>query len=404
MEKTVRSPKEWLREIEVEIGPEQLKSKLDELIVQYQNKAVVPGFRPGHVPRRVLEKRIGPQLETAAVEELVEKATSEALADVDWRLAGTPRLTNLEVTPEKTVRFLLSVEVVPHFELKNYTGLSLHREDPPGFDEEFERRVQALRERCAQFKPVSRPAQAGDFVVVDYRTEVDGTEHGSPKSNVTLELGDKLNAAEVNAALIGARPGDERVAEVPVPAGGGDPALAGKTMVHRFTVRDVKERILPELTEEFAQDLGYESLDQLRVEINEGILADRARLTENGLKNQVFDYLVSAHNFEPPETWVRAALERLLRQYELPDDEPTRARLRPVAERWAKFDCLVSVIAEKEGLRVAEQELAQEIEHLAEGLKKPVEEIRGLLDSPAYRNQLLREKVLRFVLDNSQIS
>lgn len=404
MEKTVRSPKEWLREIEVEIEPEQLKSKLDEFIAQYKDKAVVPGFRPGHVPRGILEKRIGSQLETAAVEELVEDATRQALEGADWRMAGTPRFTNLEVTPEKAIRFLISVEVVPEFEIKSYTGLGLRREDPPGFDEEFERRVRSLRERCAEFKPLARPAQAGDLVVVDYRTSVDGAEHGQPRANVTLELGDKLNAVEVNAALTGARPGDERVAEVPIPADHSDPGLAGKMMVHRFTVRDVKERVLPELTEEFAQDLGYESLDKLRIEINEGILADRAKLAENGLKNQAFDYLVSAHSFEPPETWVRAALERLLRQYELPDDEPTRAKLKPVAERWAKFDCLVSVIAEKEGLHIAEQEMEREIEKMAESIKRPVEEIRPMLDSPAYRNQLLRENVLRFVLDKAEIS
>ncbi len=404
MEKTVRSPKEWLREIEVELEPERLKSKLDEFMVEYQDKAVVPGFRPGRVPRRVLERRIGSQLETAAVEELVEDALKQVLTDVQWRTAGSARVTSLDVTPDKTIRFIVSVEVIPEFELKDYSGLKLRREEPPGFDEEFERRIQSLRERCAEFRPLARPAQAGDLVVVDYRTFVDGTEHGQPKSNVTLELGDKLNAAEVNSALLGVRPGDERVAEVPMPADHSDPNLAGKTMVHRFTVRDVKERILPELTEELARDLGYESLDKLRIEINEGILADRARLAENGLKNQVFDFLVSSHQFEPPETWVRAALERLQHQYELPDDDATRAKLKPVAERWAKFDCLVSLIAEKEGLHIADEELEREVTEMAENTRRPVEEIRPLLESPAYRNQLLREKVLRFVLDKAEVS
>ncbi|MEO0078828.1 MAG: trigger factor, partial [candidate division WOR-3 bacterium] len=268
MEKTVRSPKEWLREIEVELEPERLKSKLDEFIVKYQDKAVIPGFRPGHVPRRVLERRIGSQLEAAAVEELVEDTLKQVLSEVQWRTAGSARVTSLDVTPDKAIRFIVSIEVIPEFDLKDYSGLKLRREEPPGFDEEFERRIQSLRERCAAFRPLARPAQVGDLVVVDYRTFVDGTEHGQPKSNVTLELGDKLNAAEVNTALLGVRPGEERVAEVPLPADHTDPNLAGKTMVYRFTVRDVKERILPELTEEFARDLGYESLDKLRIEIN----------------------------------------------------------------------------------------------------------------------------------------
>jgi trigger factor len=404
LEKTVRSPRQWLREIDVEIEPDRLKSKLESFLTEYQDKAALPGFRPGKVPRRLLEKRIGGQLETAAVEELVEDAVKQALEGVDWKVAGAPRFTNLEVTPEKAIRFMVSVEVIPDFELKAYSGLSLRREEPPGFDAEFERRVQSLRERCAEYKPLARPAQAGDYVVVDYRTSVDGADQGQPKANVMMELGDKLNAEEVNAALTGSRPGEERTADVPVPPDHQDKALAGRTMVYRFTVRDVKERILPELTEEFAQDLGYESLDKLRIELNEGILADRAKLAENGLKNQVFDFLTSAHDFEPPDAWVQAALERLRRQYELPDDEPTREKLRPSAVKWAKFDCLVSLIVEKEGLRISDDEMEQEVRDLAASTKRPVEEVRPLLDSPAYRNQLLREKVLRLVMDKAEVS
>jgi trigger factor len=404
LEKTIRSPREWQREIDIEIEPDRLMSRLDGLLVEYQDKAVLPGFRPGHVPRPVLERRIGSQLEAAVVEELVKETTEQVLQETGWHLAGTPAMTGLEVTPEKAIRFTVTVEVIPEIELKEYSHLSLRREEPPGFDDEFERRIQTLRERCGEFRPLTRPAQAGDFVVVDYRTSVDGVEHGSPKANVTMELGDKLNADEVNAALAGARPGEERRAEVKVPSDHSDPALAGKTMVYTFTVRDVRERVLPELTEELAQDLGYKSLDKLRVEINEGILADRARLATNGLKNQIFDFLVSAHQFEPPATWVEAALERLLRQYELPDDESTRAKLKPAAERWAKFDCLVSLIAEKEDLHIADAELEQQVSYLAESTKQPVEQVRSLLESPAYRNQLLREKVLHFVLDKAEVS
>jgi trigger factor len=245
LEKTVRSPKEWLREIDVTIEPDKLKTKIEESFVDLQPKAVVPGFRPGKVPRGVLERRIGSQLETAAAEELVEAAIREVMTDDTLKPVSQPRFTNLEIAPDKAIRFQLSFEVLPEFQLKEYAGLALKKEEPTGFDAEFDRRLEELRGKCATFKPVSRPAQEHDFVVVDYKTFLGDTETDKPRTNVMMELGDTMNSAEVNAALAGARPGDEKTATTTFPADHADKKLAGRTLTYKFVVRDVKERILP---------------------------------------------------------------------------------------------------------------------------------------------------------------
>jgi trigger factor len=404
LDKTVRSPKEWLREVDVTIEPDKLKTKLEDLLVEYKEKALVPGFRKGKVPRHILERRIGGQLETAAAEELVEDAVREVLTDETFKPISQPRFTNLEIAPDKTIKFQLSFEVIPEFELKNYLGLALKKEAPTGFDTEFERRLQELREKCATFKPISRPAENHDFVVVDYKTFVGDTETGKPRTNVMMELGDAMNSAEVNAALVGARPGDERAATTTFPADHSDRNLAGKTLTYNFVVRDVKERILPEVNEEFATDLGFESMDKLRIEINESILADRHRLTQNGLKNRAFDFLTAEHQFEPPDSWVESSLDRLRTQYNLPEDDATREKLMPVAQKWAKFDCIVARIAEKESITVSEEELKEQARELAEESKRPVEDVESMLDTAVYKNQLLREKVLRLIVDKANVS
>jgi trigger factor len=404
LEKTVRSPKEWLREIDVTLEPDKLKAKIEESFVELHPKAVVPGFRVGHVPRAVLERRIGSQLETAAAEELVENAIREVLTDDSIKPVTEPRFTNLEIAPDKSIKFQLSYEVIPEFQLKDYAGLALKKEEPTGFEAEFERRLEELREKCATFKPVSRPAQEHDFVVVDHKTFVEDSEVGKPRTNVMMELGDQLNSPEVNTALIGTRPGDERTAQTTFPTDHADKKLAGKTMTYKFVVRDVKERILPEINEEFATDLGFESMDKLRIEINESILADRKRLTQNGLKNQAFDFLTSEHQFEPPESWVESSLDRLRTQYNLPEDDATREKLIPVAQKWAKFDCIVARIAEKEGITVTDEELKQQAQEVAEESKRPVEEVESMLSSAVYKNQLLREKVLRLIVDKANVS
>ena len=404
MEKIVRSPKEWLREIDVTLEPDKLKTKIEESFVELQPKAVVPGFRVGHVPRAVLERRIGSQLETAAAEELVEDAVREVLTDDSIKPITQPKFTNLEVAPDKTIKFQLSYEVIPEFQLKDYAGLTLKKEEPTGFEAEFERRLQELREKCATFKPVSRAAQEHDFVVVDYKTYVEEAEVGKPRTNVMIEMGDAMNSAEVNSALVGTRPGDERTATTTFPDDHSDTKLAGKTLTYKFVVRDVKERILPEVNEEFATDLAFESMDKLRIEINESILVDRKRLTQNGLKNQAFDFLTAEHQFEPPESWVESSLDRLRTQYNLPEDDATREKLMPVAQKWAKFDCVVAKIATKENITVSDEELKEQAKELAEEPKRPVEDVESMLDTAVYKNQLLREKVLRLIVDKANVS
>jgi len=356
------------------------------------------------VPRHVLERRLGSTLESAAVEELVEQALTEVLEKNGIRPAAQVKLDELEVTPEKAIRLRISVEVVPEFELKPYTGLKLTQHKPQGFETEFEKRLQELRLKCATFKPVSRPAQEHDFLVVDYGVTAAGALVDNPRTNVMIELGDPMNFPEVNQALLGAQPGNEISVAVTFPANHPDPGRAGKTQTYRFLVKDVKERILPEVNEEFAQDLGLESLDALRKEINEEILADRARLIEEDLKNQVFDQLTEQYRFEPPDSWVKFHLDRLRRQVPLPEDAAVTSRLQAIAVKWARFDCLVTRIAAQENITVTAEEVKAHIQKLAAALQKDPAELAGLGDSPTFRNELLREKVLAFILERAEIS
>ncbi|MEO0079710.1 MAG: trigger factor [candidate division WOR-3 bacterium] len=402
LEVSIKAPKEWQREIEVELEPDRLKTRVASLLDEYKDRALIPGFRPGHVPRHILERRLGNALESAAVQELVEQVLAEVMENNGIKPAAQLRLDDLEVTQEKAIRLRIVVEVVPEFELKSYEKLRLVRREPQGFDAEFEKRLQELRVRCATFRPVNRPAQEHDFLVVDYKV-VDTEGPVKPRSNVMIELGDRMNFPEVNQALLGTRAGDEVSVVVNFPGDYPDPELAGRSRTYRFLVRDVKERILPEVNEEFAEDLGYENLDALRRELNDEIIAERAQHIEDDLKNQVFDQLTGQYSFEPPASWVRFHLERLLRQANLPDDEEIAARLQPIAVKWARFDCIVSRIASRENLSVSDEEVTDRIRRLAEATDREPGELSPLANSTFYRNELLREKVLRHVIDRAEV-
>jgi len=403
LEVAVKSPKEWLREIEVEIEPERLKSRIEGLLEEYRGRAEVPGFRRGRVPKYIMERRFGSALESAAVEEIVEQTLTAALEKHSIKPASRVQFLDLEVAPDKTIRFRAAVEVVPEFELQPYLGLNLNRPTPTGFDEEFEKRIAELREKCAHFQPVPRPAQNGDYVVVDYTiTEQNKTLVG-PKNNVTLQVGNENNHPEVNLALLGVKPGDERQAIITFPTDHEDKTLAGRTITYQFTVRAVREKHLPEITDEFAADLGFENLDALRQAINNEILAEREEQVEDELKRQVIDQLVAAHNFEPPQSWVEEHITRLRQQLNLPDTPEIRDKILPVAIRSAKFDCIVMRIAAQENIEVSDEDIKEQVAEIARSTGRNSEEIAPLVDTASYRFYTLQRKVLRLILDRANI-
>lgn len=396
METTVRSPKEWLREVEVAVESERLKNRVAELLEEYRDRAEVPGFRRGRVPVEVMARRFGPALESAAVEEIVEQATTEALEQHGLKAAAGIRLADLEVTPEKSIRFTVSVEVIPQFELKPYVGLKLSRPAPSGFDAEFERRVEELRVRCATYRAVARPAREDDFVVVDYAVADSGREV-ERKQNVMVEMAGEGTPPELKAALTGSAAGDERSADIPIPG-------TDRRASYRLVVRDIKERVLPELDEEFAQDLGFSGLDALRQAINDDILADRERAAEEELRKQATSRLLADHEFEPPGSLVSTGVERLLARSGLPDTDEVRKKLEPLAVRLARLDCIVSRIAEQEGITVSDEDMAEEAARLARETGKPEDEVARVVGSADYRQQVLRERVLKFIIEKAEIS
>lgn len=402
MEIAVKSPKEWLREFEVELEPERLRAKMEALLEEYKDKAQVPGFRRGRVPKSVLERRLGTTLESAAVEELIQEALDEALNKNDIKPASRVKIEDLDIGPDRTVRFRAAIEVVPEFELKPYIGLELKHLSPTGFDAEFEKRLKALQERCALFKPIQRPAQNGDFVVVDYVLREGDKVVAGPKKNVTLQVGAEGNHPQINEALLNVNPDDERSADITFPPDHPDKSLAGRTINYSITVRAVKERILPEINEEFAQDLGYENLDALRKALNEEILAERDEQVQEDLRRQVIEHLTNSYEFEPPRSWIEAHIKRLLTEFNLPDSAETREKLIPVATKFARFDCIALRIAAKENLTVTDEEIESQIQELAQTSGRQPEDIANLLDNSTYRFHTLQKKVLQLIIDKAE--
>lgn len=410
MQLTMTEPKPWLRELEIEIEGEKVKAKIDQTVAQLLDEAAVPGFRKGHVPRSIIESRFGAEIESQTATDLVREAYEAAIEEKHLHPIRSGEVKDYELTPDKRIRFKIELEVVPEFELKPYTGIAIERHEPTGFDAEFDRRLNALRERLSTYTPLSRPSQNGDFLMVDYTTtrydslDASAGKQVDKRSNIMLHVGDSENFPELNQQLAGLNPGDEKDVTIRLPADYADKELAGKQLVYHFGVRGIKEKHVPELDEEFAKNLGFENLDALRVWLNDEILADREKDIEGDLLNQIHNWLIAQHEFAVPPSFQEEVYQQLLAQVEAAETPELKERVTPIAEKKARFQIIIARIAEKEDIEVSDEERDKVLDDYIARTKTPPGELEQLRERESFRYRLLEEKVMRFLLGKANIA
>ena len=403
MEVKLLEPESWLRELDILVEPERVKKKISELTETYAKRAEVPGFRKGKAPKPVLEKRYGSALEAAALEQLIDEVYKETIEEKQIKPLTTPKVTDYNLSEDKQLSFKISFEIIPDFELKEYKNLKLKRQEPTGFDEEFERRLKLLQDRCATFNPLNRPAENGDFILCDYGIYEGDVIIGKLAQNVLIQIGDEMNLKELNEGLLGVKAGDSKEITITFQADNPDKALAGKTRTYKFTIRDIKQKNLPELNDGFAQDLGFKDLAEMRQQLNEEILSDRDKLVESDLFNQIYNYLIAEHNFEPPASLVNDSYNSILREHKLQDSKETKEKLTPIAKNQAKFSIIISRIAKQENIEPTHEEIDAKIQEYASQLKTEPDKLEHLHDNAVFLYELIKEKTMDWLLKNAKI-
>ncbi len=403
MEIKIKEPKSWQREIEVTVEPERVKKKIEDVTASYAHKVQVAGFRKGKVPRPILQKRYGTSFEAIALDELFDEIYKEIVSEYNLKPITQAKVSDYLLSDDKTLKFDLSFEVIPDFELKNYLGLKLKKQEPIGFDAEFERRIKTIQEQCATFITANRRAETGDFILVDYEIYENETLIGKKQSGIMLQLGSERNHPDINQALIGCSAGEEKSVNLTFDTDHPEELLRGKTLTYKFYIRDVKIRQLPEIDDKLATSLGFKDLDDMRSQINEEILQERAKIIEEDLKNQIYRNLVSDYDFEPPQSLVESAYQEILNRYRMSDNEENRSKLLPLAIDKAKFEIILSRIAEKENISVTSEEIENEVQkYINLGISE--EQIQNLRSSPKFIFAIQQEKTLEYILQKAEIS
>jgi trigger factor len=381
----------------------------------YQKYAKLPGFRPGKVPEAVIKRKFANDIRKEVIDGLLPSRFSKGVDDLGIRPVGQPQVTELTVEEGQPLHVKAVFEYLPDFSIEGYDQVAVPKPSVELTDDEFRHEMEQLRESRAVMEPVEedRALANGDWAQISYSGKLVDDPEAAPIAgeDSLVEVGGKDTVEAFTQVLRGARPGQELKAEVIYPADYPDAKLQGKTVAYELAVKSIKRRVLPELNDEFAKEMGnYESLAQLENAVREHMASRKRRSVEAETKDRLFAALVEKYQFPVPESLVQdqvdARLERGLRALAAQGMNPEQMRKldfgrlrtaqRDSAITEVKAHILLDRIAEKEGVTVSEEELDREL-HLAalqsqesyETLRQRLTEDGGL---SRIREQLKREK------------
>jgi trigger factor len=412
------------REISVEIPADEVTREMDVIIQKYQKVARLPGFRAGHVPASIIKQRFKEDLKSDVVEALVPRHFRKEAEKQGMIPVSQPRVTDLHIHDGEPLRFKASFEVLPEIVVEGYKELRADHPEIVVKDEEVEDALTNVREQHATFTSIEgRPLADGDFAQasMDGKPKVeDGTSQPVHMDELLIEIGGKNTVPEFTENLRGANAGDEREFEVAYAADATDKRLAGKTFVYTVKIQAIKQKNLPELNDDFAKELGeFTSLDQVRKQIRENMLAERKHEAEREAKDKLVAELVKRNDFEVPEALVDRQidlrLERGLRalaaqgmkmeDLKKMDLPRLRAGQRDQALQDVKSSLLLERVAELEKIDVSDEEFNHEIAALAQQSKQTPEAVRARLTQDGgldrIRNRIRSEKTLDFLYHQS---
>ncbi len=404
------------RRLEVTIPKERVKEEIDSVYKDIRKKAKLRGFRPGKVPMSVIRSLYKNQATATAIRNLIEKTYPEALEKSKLKPLKEREIEPGALTEDDDFEYTVMVEVIPEFELSDYKGIEVEVTPIEVTEAEIEAEINRLRETHAELQKIDepRPLKEGDYVVLDFQGFQDGEplEHFKA-TDYMAELGKKQLHEDIEKELIGAKVGENKVIKLKYPEDFQNKELAGKEIELHLTIKEAKEKVLPELDENFLKTIGeYKTIDELKKAIAQQIKEQKENIRDEYIKNYILNQLTEKTEIDVPETLIEEELEDMLNrafQFTTPevrkaiDLEKYRKELRPTAEQKVKAKLILGRIADKEGIKAEEEEVKEELEMMAKHLKVSVEKMNNPYVIGRIESRIIGEKVLVFLKENAQI-
>lgn len=406
-------------ELEISIPAEAVEAETAKVTKTFQERAKLPGFRPGKAPASLIRRNFEGDIRQQVLEHLVPKFFDARAKEENLRVVGTPNVSDVHFHDGEPLRFKASFEVFPEFELAPYTGVEVPYRQPEVTDEDVAKRIEELRVNKATFvNEDPRPLQDGDYAVISLES-LAGAEPPIKSDEVVVLLNGPETMTGFTENLRGVSPGDEKDFDVTYPEDYGQEKLAGKTIRFHAVVKGLRRRELPEVNDDFAQDLGdFRNMDELKEALRKSIYAQREGEAQNESKQKLVEKLVDANEFPVPERFVEGQIqtrvENRLRSFAQQGLDPRSLNLdwakiretqREAAIREVRASLILSKIAEREAIVVTNEEVDREVQRIAQQRREPIATVRkrltddGTLDRIA--STIHTEKTLNFLFEKA---
>lgn len=412
------------RSLKIEVPEEVVAREISAAYSDLNQRVRIPGFRPGKAPLSLLEKRYGPSVEEDVIRRLIPDYYQRAIRETGLRPVELPAIEKVELKKNAPFSFTAMVEITPAIQLGTVAGLKASRPKMEVTNIELDKALEALQEQQAQLAacPDGHRIAEKDFVLMDFEGTVDGRPlPGGPRQNELLQIGSKATLPGFEEQLIHHQRGDRVKVQATFPKDYPRAELAGRPVEFNVTIREVKQKILPALDDEFAKDAGnFASLDQLKTQLRKDLTARMKREEERMVKAALLKQLTETHRFEVPaslvEREVQEALGRL--QQHLPkgvtldeakiDPQAFREEVGPAAREKVKGRLILQAIANQERLTVTGGEVDSALRQTAQELKVSPEDVRRLILSQegtldVFKDRLREEKALDWVASKAVI-
>ena len=408
------------RRLAVEAPVDVVQKEWERAYGRVQKQARLPGFRKGHVPRSLVKLHFADDVRREVAEHLIPDVYRQALTEARIDPVNEPDLQEVKLEENAPLSFVAVVEVKPAIALGDYKGLDVQHAPPPVSDDDVARTIEQMREQQAEFRSVERAAAEGDLVIVDY-TLAPEAHDATTANGYHFVVGSGSVMPEIDAAAVGMRADEKKDIALHFPDDHRMESLRGKGGTASLSVKEVKEKILPVLDDDFAKSLGqFDTLEALRGEVRTQLEARREVEQRRELEDKLVEDALKRHQFTVPDAMVMRqiahqvehARERLRRQGVDPDGvqwdyQKLIGELRPAAEQAVRRALLLEAIAEKEELTVADADVEAEVEKIAKASQRPAPAVRRMMeksgDLDSLRHGLRERKTLDFLVQHASI-
>ncbi len=411
MNSTVEGISGTKKRIVIEATADEVEGEIQKSLRDLSKRTKLPGFRPGKAPVSMIDKKFGKDVEREVLTRLISEYYSSVITDAGLKPLTNPVLEKTDYKRKDDLKFVCSVEVRPTIEGLQYEGLPREEVDIKVEDDEIETNIQALLRSKGTYEPTDKPVELDHLITIDY----DVIEDNKTYTDQYLRVGDNSFPEDFFNSLIDKKKGDEVEIKTNFPEDFTNDDLKGRILNLKVRIKDIKEFSLPELDDEFAKDVGLNSLEELREKIREGIDINKRETAIKEQKSKMIKSLVKKYDFEIPDIALKSEIEYIIQnakraeQYKDKTDEQLKEKFKNDAIEGVKTMIILDTIGEKENISVSNDEVNERLKMYAQAMSMTPEALTQFYHTQngsieGIRYSIFREKVVDSIYSKSTMN